>query len=231
VTRSQSLLIGGLAVGVLLIWVAVAVVLIPAVTRGDDIAAASPTPSAAAAPSPSLAPTALPTVSPTLEPATTGPTTEPTFAATPEPTDTPTRSPHLPEPSGDPRLLYAEFLLRLDDARAEVAPLNTALVRAARVGNATGVKSAAVAILQFTDRERDWLLGHPPTACYANAHEAAGSMLEAYATVADRAIEWTTAETGLPALEALTRVLAATDEAQAALIELGEALESSTCLG
>jgi hypothetical protein len=237
VTRSQVFLIGGLIIGVVVVWVAVARSVIPAVTGPEAVAVASPSPDGSSDPGldgasstamPDQHPATVQPLSPTPEPtaATTRSPVAPSSTGTPKPA--PTRTSRPADPPGDPRLLYAEFLLRLDDARDEVAPLNAALTTAAQTGDKPVVRDTSVDILRFADRERDWLAGHPPADCYAGAHEAAGSMLEAYATVADRAIDWT-ARTGLAALQALARVAEAADDAQVALTELAHALETTTC--
>jgi hypothetical protein len=230
VTRGQTVLIGGLVVGVLVIWFAVARLLLPAVTGADAVAsdrAPSSGPSNAVI---GDVASASPTGTATAEPPTPAPTAtaEPTATDTPKPA--PTGSPRGSDATDDPRLRYAEFLVRLDDARTEVAPLNAAISDAAKTGDKDTVRATAVDILQFADRERDWLVGHPPADCYTAAHDAAGAMLEAYATVADRAIDWTGAKAGLGALQALARVAEAADDAQTALRDLGRALESTTCL-
>jgi hypothetical protein len=53
-------------------------------------------------------------------------------------------------------------------------------------------------------------------------------MLAAYATAAERFIDWTTAE-GLDRLVALTDALDAADQAGEALTAFGQALEATTC--
>jgi hypothetical protein len=233
VTREPGLLIGGLVVGVLAIWVAFAALIIPAATGSDDVAMASVKPSASPAGGAlvggaTVAPdgSGTLTAAPSADSATPDRPTDP--SPTSRPTVVPTRTPRPPAPSGEARLLYAEFLTRLDDDRATVGPLNAALTSAAQTGDKPAVRETAVDILQFADGERDWLLGHPPADCYATAHDAAGSMLEAYATVADRAIEWTN-RTGFAALQALARVAEAADDAQAELARLAEALETTSC--
>ena len=131
-----------------------------------------------ASPSPTLAASASPSAPPSA-PATSRPATAP------------------PRATGDPRLAYAEFLLRVNDDRTMVEQLNQDLSTAAQAQNTGAVHAAAVAILDFADGERDWLREHPPADCYAAAHAAATTMLDAYAAAADRFIRWAATGGGL----------------------------------
>lgn len=184
----------------------------PSVAAG---AGATSTPGATLTPTPVPSPTASPS-----PPATPTPTPDPT--ADPTPTDPPTAS-------GDPRLLYAEFLLRVDDDRSRVTTLNQTLADAAQVPNLKKVKAAAVDILDFVDAERDWLSAHPPAACYADAHRDARRMLAAYGTAADGFITWAGTGGGLAGAGALLDALAAADKAGAALTTFGKTLEATRC--
>lgn len=225
-TRSRWLLIGGIAL------VVVSAILIATRARADEAATVIPIASPAAPPSapPSAdrslgptqtAPPPTPTPTPILTPsATPAPTPDPTTA--PTPTDPPTAE-------GDPRLLYAEFLLRVNDDRATVARLNEALSEAAAAQDTDAVHDAAVDILDFTDVERDWLREHPPAACYARAHKAARTMVAAYATTAERALDWAETGGGLAGLSALKDALDAADAAGEALTSFGRALEATRC--
>lgn len=179
----------------------------PTATPSSTLAA-TPTPTATATPTPSPTPTISPTPTPTAEP-------------TPVVTST-------PKPTGAARLRYAQFLLRVNDDRAKVAALNDALRAGAQAQDDDAVRSASVDILDFVDRERDWLREYPPAACYADAHASANDMLSAYGTAADRFIDWTTAE-GLDRLAALTDALDAADQAGEALTAFGQALDGTTC--
>jgi hypothetical protein len=137
-----------------------------------------------------------------------------------------------PRATGDPRLAYAEFLLRVNDDRAAVDRLNRALSSAAEAQDPKAVTAAAVDILDFVDSERDWLREHPPAACYAAAHASANAMLDAYGAAADRFIIWADAGGalgGLGGLGALGDALAAADTAADALTAFGKALEATTC--
>jgi hypothetical protein len=224
--RGQIALVGSLALVILVVWAVVARLVLPAL---DGSAGASPSASTAAVASPPVSAEPLGTASPTTTPEPDEPSTGPTDATdTPTPTETaePTEA---PDPPSDPRLAYAEFLLHLDAARAEVQDLNATLVTAAENGDQATVRAVSVDILQFADRERDWLLTHPPAACYADAHDAAGAMLEAYATVAERAIDWADADTGLEALDALADVVTAAGDARVALEALAQELEVTAC--
>jgi hypothetical protein len=212
----RSWLVIALVVGVVVI-AAVAVlrprpqvaVVDPSATPSGVIA--SPSPSLVASPSIAPSPSVTPTPAPTVEP-------------TPDPTATPKA-----EATGDPRLLYAEFLLRVNDDRTEVAELNAALTKAAEAQDLADVRTAAVDILDFVDAERDWLREHPPARCYRDAHEAANEMLAAYGTAAERFIDWTTAEAGLDRLAAFTDALDAASQAGDALTAFGQALEATSC--
>jgi hypothetical protein len=226
--RGQIALVGSLALVILVVWAIVARLMLPALSGAAD-AAPSTSASSGASPAVTAAPSASALAAATPTPALAEPSPSPTIATdapTPTQTDDPTGEPDSPT---DPRLAYAEFLLRLAAARADVQDLNAALVVAAENGDTTTVRATAVDILQFADRERDWLLTHPPAACYADAHDAAGAMLEAYATVAERAIDWADADTGLETLDALAEVLTAAGEARVALDDLAQELEAATC--
>lgn len=167
---------------------------------------------------------------------TPGPTTTPSLSATPSAAPTPSASSPAGAPSGsadagtDPRLRFVEFQLRLADAAPDVRDRGQDLLDAARAEDDPATVAAAVAILDLVDRERDWLAGHPPTACYADAHRAAGTMLRAYGSVADAAIAYAEAR-GLDRLEALAVVGARAESAAGALRGLETALEAATCLG
>ena len=147
----------------------------------------------------------------------------------PAPTSTP-RPTRRPTATGDPRLLYAEFLLRLDQDRATVVRLNQALQSATEAGDRPAARRASIDILDFADAEQDWLREHPPATCYADAHAAADRMLEAYAGTADAFITWADAGEGLAGLAALGRALDAAGIAGDALTTLGRELEATTCL-
>lgn len=226
--RGQIALVGSLAFVILVVWAIVARLMLPALSGA-----------AGASPSASVPPVISPPVttpspgtasaSATTTPEPDEPSASPTDA-TDAPTPTETAEPtEAPDPPSDPRLAYAEFLLRLDAARADVQDLNATMVVAAEASDKPTVRAAAVDILQFADRERDWLLTHPPAACYADAHDAAGAMLEAYATVAERAIDWADADTGLETLDALADVVTAAGDARVALDVLASELEVTAC--
>lgn len=189
----------------------------------------SPSSTLAATTAPSPSPASDPTVAPTPE-ATPSPTPTPPPTASPEPTpeSTPTDP---PEADGDPRLLYAEFLLRVNDDRASVESLNAALSDAAQAQDTAAVRRASVDILDFVDTERDWLREHPPAACYATAHKGARSMIAAYGDAAERFFDWSGTGGGLAGLEALGAAIDAAEVAGESLAAFGRALESTTCPG
>jgi len=167
-----------------------------------------------------------------LVPAATS-TARPTARATPTatvvPTATATRPAVSPRATGDPRLAYAEFLLRVNGDRTAVEGLNGALSTAAEAQDPKVVTTAAVDILDFVDSERDWLREHPPAECYALAHASANAMLEAYGAAADRFVAWAVSGGGLAGLAALGEALDAAQEAGDALTTFGRALEATTC--
>jgi hypothetical protein len=220
VVRSRWFLVAVLALAVLGVWgLALALVLraedAPAPT---DVAFGSPAPSLRVTPSP---PSPSPSVTPT-------PTAAPT--PTPTPTPTPSRTPTRTESAGgDARIRFAAFGLRLRDAATEVQALNQALTQAVQAQDDPATTAAAVAMLDFVDRERDWLAGNPPAACYAAAHEAAGAMLREYAAVAEAALEYAAAR-GLDRLEAFAVVAERAEAAGRVLTDLQGALEAATCL-
>jgi hypothetical protein len=150
------------------------------------------------------------------------PTPSPTATATAKPTP-------KPRTTGDPRLAYAAFLLRANDDRSKVESLNRALAAAVEDQDRDAARAASVDILEFVDSEHDWLREHPPAACYADAHDAADAMLEAYGTAADRFITWSNAKPGLDSLAALALAAQAADAAGEALTAFGRALEATTC--
>jgi hypothetical protein len=186
-------------------------------------------------------PSALPTGSGGLIPAATSTAPPSAATATAPPLPTPARTPPPPKPvqtpaetvapraTGDPRLAYAAFLLRVNDDRTTVQRLNAALSTAAQAQDPKAVRTAAVAILDFIDGERDWLRQHPPADCFADAHAAAGAMLDAYGRAADAFIHWADTGGGLGGLAALGDALDAAQTAGTALDTFGRTLETTTC--
>ncbi|HEX6869273.1 MAG TPA: hypothetical protein VF119_10740, partial [Candidatus Limnocylindrales bacterium] len=152
----------------------------------------------------------------------------PTLAATQPPPPAPLT---VPPEDIDPRVAWVRFLAHLDGLRPEAAALTDALVSAADDGDRAGVRASAIDVLQLADRERDWLAANPPAACYADAHAAAGAMVEAYADVGERAITWAESEEGLDSLGALADLIAGAGAARDALADLAAALEAASCLG
>lgn len=194
--------------------------------RSTDPAPGSPGSSASAGATGSAAAvtaTRSPNASPSASPAGSAASTAPTA----RPTTPPRTSP--PRTTGDPRLAYAEFLLRVNDDRTTVGRLNATLTDAVKSTDTDATQAAAVAILDFVDAERVWLIGHPPADCYAAAHGAAISMLEAYGTAAERFIDWAATGGGLDGLPALGTALDAAGTAGDALTAFGHALEGTTC--
>lgn len=154
-----------------------------------------------------------------------------TRAATPSATPTPARTPRStppPRATGDPHLAYADFLSRVNDDRSKVDQFNRALSSAVTAGDREGARVAAVAILDFVDGERQWLLDNPPADCYATAHASGVAMLEAYQTAASLFVDWA-ASSGLSGLLALGKAADAATAAEAALTAFGEELGRTQC--
>lgn len=126
---------------------------------------------------------------------------------------------------------YTEFLARVRDDQATVDGLDRDLTTASNAADLDAVRKAAVAILDFVDVERDWLLGHPPAGCYADAHASAMAMLEAYGAAGDRFVDWSTTGGGLNGLPALGRAADAAKTAQAALTTFTSVLGGTSCQG
>jgi hypothetical protein len=228
--RRTAPLVGLLAIGVVAIWAVAAVALLPALMGGAGAATSPAAPGAAGAGAPTAG-SASPARGPGSSPASSrepGPVSVPPAPGS-KSSATPESTPAASTSTDETRSRFRAFVTRLETDRRRVAELNDALLTGARADDPGVVRSAAVDILQFADGERDWLLAHPPADCYAAAHAAAGSMLEAYATVADRAIDWVDAEPGLAALDALAAVFVAASSAQDAVPALTGALEASTC--
>lgn len=167
---------------------------------------ASPSPSASASPAASVRPKPSPTPT-TAAPSKTKP----------------------PRASGEPRVAYAEFVLRVDGDRATVDRLDGALATATDARDLTAVRIAAVDILDFVDLEHDWLREHPPAECYAPAHASANAMLDAFGTAADRFVSWSATAGGLAGLTALGRAVDAAGAAADALSAFGKVLAATTC--
>jgi hypothetical protein len=126
---------------------------------------------------------------------------------------------------------YAAFVSRVGDDRSTVDGLDRDLTDASNAADLGAVRKAAVAILDFVDVERDWLLGHPPAGCYADAHASAMAMLEAYGAAADRFVDWSTTGGGLNGLPALGRAAEAASTAQAAFAAFTSVLGRTSCPG
>ena len=190
---------------------------------------ASPDPSAEPSPATSIGQAASgtprdATPSPTVPLET--PDVTPIPAATADPTPRPTPRPRT---TGDPRLAYVEFLARANDDRSTAEALTRTLTAAVEDQDRDAVRAASVDILDFVDSERDWLLGHPPAECYADAHDGAIAMLTAYGAAADQFIAWSDAAPGFESLAALALAAQAADAARDAFAAFVRALEATTC--
>ena len=177
--------------------------------------------------SPSAAPTVPPTASPTATPSPS-PTPSPTPTVTPTPSRAPTASPAGAGEDAEARRRFVEFQQRLIADAAEVQASSQAMTDAVQAQDDPATVAASVDVLDFVDRERDWLAAHPPADCYSTAHGAAGAMLVAYAAVADAVLAYAGA-TGLDRLEALAIVADRADAARVSLSQLQVAVESATC--
>jgi hypothetical protein len=170
---------------------------------------------------------------------TGGPVSQPPVvdtAAAPTATPAPTTGPSRTRPLNVPPLggaassrAYAEFLARVTEDRATVDGLDRDLTNASNAADLDAVRKAAVAILDFVEVERDWLLGHPPADCYADAHAAAMAMIGDYGDAADRFVDWSTTGGGLNGLPALGRAADAAKTAQAALATFASVLGGTSC--
>lgn len=135
-----------------------------------------------------------------------------------------------PRASGRPVLAYTGFVNRIVDDQGTVETLNAALSTAAQAQDPDAVRRAAVDILDFVDTERDWLRDNPPVECYAEAHESAGAMLDAYGAAADAFITWAETGGGLAGLGALGDALDAAERAKDALTTFGQVMGATACL-
>jgi hypothetical protein len=164
-----------------------------------------------------VVPTATASPGPTPSPAPSASATPPPPATTP------------PRASGPPGLAYAAFLRRINDDRATVERLNSALSGAAQAQDPGAVRRAAVDILDFVDAERDWLRENPPADCYAEAHASAGAMLDAYGAAADAFIAWAETGGGFAGLAALGQAIDAAEAAGDTLTSFGAVLDATRC--
>jgi hypothetical protein len=126
---------------------------------------------------------------------------------------------------------YTEFLARVKADQSTVDGLDRDLTTASSAADLDAVRKAAVAILDFVEVERDWLLGDPPADCYAGAHLAALAMLEAYGAAGDRFVDWSSTGGGLNGLPALGRAADAATAAQGALATFTSVLGGTSCPG
>jgi hypothetical protein len=189
-------------------------------TAGSSTSAGlSPAPTSSAATSPSA-----PVGSPSSASSSTA-AASPTASPSRRPTSRPTSPPRTSE---DPHLAYADFLKRVNDDRAKVAQLNQALSAAVTAGDHEGARVAAVAILDFVDGERQWLLDNPAADCYADAHASGVAMLEAYQTAASLFVDWA-ASSGLDSLVALAKAADAASAAENALAAFGDEIGRTRC--
>jgi len=209
-------MLGGAAVVVVVALVALAS------PRGDARPTAPPSASGGLIPAASV--TAPP---PTADP----PSAIPSVTASVVPSAAPTTPPATPAPrtSTAPRLAYAAFLRRINDDRATVDRLNANLSAAVQAQDPVATRPAAVAILDFVDRERDWLRDNPPADCYAAAHQEAGTMLDAYGMAADAFIAWADTGGGLAGLAALGDAVDLAQTAAAVSTMFGQTLDATRC--
>jgi hypothetical protein len=161
--------------------------------------------------------------------ATRAPSASPSAAPSPTARTTP-RPSAAPRTSRDPHLAYGDFLSRVNDDRSKVDQLNNALSAAVTAGDRAAARTAAMAVLDFVNGERKWLVDHPPADCYAAAHAAGIAMLDAYQTAASDFVEWA-GTSGLSGLVALAKAGDAANAATDAFTAFGTAIVSTKCPG
>ena len=203
-------------------WLAIAgVVVVTAVgiawlagDRGTGIVVDTPNPSAAAVPSASSVSTALPSSAPSA-------------TASPTPRAAPTARPIA---TGDPRLLYAEFLLRLGDDRIDRRGLNQDAPDRGR-GRRPARRPPSVHRHPRL-RRRGARLAAGPSARGLLCGRACVRRQDARCLrrTADAFIAWADAGDGLVGLAALGRALEAAGIAGRCRHQLGRELEATTCL-
>ena len=136
-----------------------------------------------------------------------------------------------------PGLRYAVFLGQMVAAREGIQTTLTELVAAGSgagpAQTADQVRSSAESIAAIAADQRAWLEENPPADCYADAHHAAGAVVESLSDASTAAIGWADAmdspELGDPA----TAYAAFTASAQRVLGDadgLGQELDAVTCL-
>jgi len=207
------LMLGGAAVVVVVALIALAL------PRDDARPAAPPNASGGLVPAASV----------TAPPPGATPSATPSPNASATPTPRPSQATPAPRSSAASRLAYAAFLRRLNDDRATVDRLNANLSAAVQAQDPVATRPAAVAILDFVDRERDWLRDNPPADCYAGAHQAAGAMLDAYGTAAEAFIKWADAGGGLAGLAALGDAVDLAQTAAGVSTAFEQALDATRC--
>jgi hypothetical protein len=154
----------------------------------------------------------------------------PAVTATALPTADPGRPPTaVPRTSADPARAYAAFLARVNGDRTTVERLNQDLSAAVQAQDLATTRKASVAVLDFVDVEHDWLREHPPADCYATAHAAAGSMLDAYGAAADGFIKWADTGGGLAGLVVLGDAVQAAQDAADSLTAFSDSLDATVC--
>jgi type IV secretory pathway VirB10-like protein len=195
------------------------------------VALASPRGDARPTAPPSASGGLIPAASVTAPPPTADPPSAMPSVTSVVPSAAPTTPPATPAPrtSTAPRLAYAAFLRRINDDRATVDRLNANLSAAVQAQDPVATRPAAVAILDFVDRERDWLRDNPPADCYAAAHQEAGTMLDAYGMAADAFIAWADTGGGLAGLAALGDAVDLAQTAAAVSTMFGQTLDATRC--
>jgi len=154
-------------------------------------------------------------------------TARPSHAAAATPTRRPTPPPA--RATGRPGLAFAEFLQRLNGDGSTVEALNNALASAAEAQDRQAARTASVRILDFVDTEREWLAGHPPAECYAPAHAAANTMLDAYGAAADAFISWSSTRGGLDGFAKLASAAQSAQAAKDSFTTFASVMQGTTC--
>jgi hypothetical protein len=199
--------------------IVVALVVLAALVLPGGTARPSPTPGGSGGLEPAATATAPPSADPS-SPAT-GAAASASAAARP--------ATAAPRTSAKPALAYAAFVKRVNDDRATVERLNQDLSAAVQAQDLAATRKASVAVLDFADGEHDWLRENPPADCYATAHAAAGSMVDAYGKAANGFIKWADTGGGLAGLVVLGDAVQAAQDAADSLTAFSDALDATVC--
>jgi hypothetical protein len=122
--------------------------------------------------SPSLSP--APTASAQVEPSAVPPTPRPSSApAAPTPAPATPRPTHRPTPPPKPPAAVTRFNNRIVAATGSIDGLLDAISAAVQDADLVMAKAGAAQIAAIASTERNWLVTHPPKACYASFQQSA----------------------------------------------------------